>query len=120
MTAPVGGIGRRMAADTGQAALGRIVTLGVWTLMLPVLLRGLGPEGFALWSLFFALTGHLSALDLGLAPGTLRHVSAARARDDGREAGEYATLGIVGYVVLGAGWLALTPLLREPGARVVP
>lgn len=114
MTAPVGGIGRRMAADTGQAALGRIVTLGVWTLMLPVLLRGLGPEGFALWSLFFALTGHLSALDLGLAPGTLRHVSAARARDDGREAGEYATLGIVGYVVLGAGWLALTPLLREP------
>lgn len=114
MTAPSGGRGRRLLADTGQAAFGRIVVLVVWTLMVPTLLRGLGAEGFALWSLFFALTGHLSALDLGLAPGTLRHVSAARARDDGREAGEFATLGLLGYLVLGAFWYSLVPLLREP------
>ena len=111
---PARGFARRLLADTGQAAFGRALSLGVWTLLVPNLLRGLGNERFALWSLFFALTGYLSALDLGFAQGTLRHVAAARARGDGREAGEFALVGLLGYLVLGAGWLALTPMLRAP------
>ena len=111
---PARGFARRLLADTGQATFGRVLTLAVWTLLVPTLLRGLGTERFALWSLFFALTGYLNALDLGFSQGTLRHVAAARARGDGREAGEFALVGLVGYLVLGAAWLALTPLLREP------
>lgn len=112
--APARGFARRLLADTGQATFGRVLSLGVWTLLVPVLLRGLGAEGFALWSLFFAMTGYLSALDLGFSQGTLRHVAAARARGDGQEAGEFALVGLMGYLLLGAAWLALTPLLREP------
>ena len=82
--------------------------------LVPFLLRGLGTEGFALWALFFSLTGYLSALDLGFSQGTLRHVAAARARGDGREAGEFALVGGLGYLALGAAWLALAPLLRDP------
>jgi len=108
------GLGRRLLADTGQAAVGRVVSMAVWTLLVPRLLHGLGPEGFALWSLFFALTGYLSALDLGFSQGTLRHVAAAHARGDGREAGEFALVGLLGYLVLGAAWFALTPLVRGP------
>ncbi len=108
------GFARRLLADTGQATFGRVLSLGVWTLLVPQLLRGLGPERFGLWSLFFALTGYLSALDLGFSQGTLRHVAAARARNDGREAGEFALVGLLGYLVLGAAWLVLTPWLREP------
>jgi O-antigen/teichoic acid export membrane protein len=111
---PARGFARRLLADTGQATFGRLLSLGVWTLLVPHLLRGLGAEGFALWSLFFALTGYLSALDLGFSQGTLRHVAAARARGDGGEAGEFAVVGLLGYLVLGAAWLALTPILREP------
>lgn len=111
---PARGFARRLLADTGQATFGRVLSLGVWTLLVPRLLRGLGAEGFALWSLFFALTGYLSALDLGFSQGTLRHVAAARARGDGGEAGEFALVGLLGYLMLGAAWLALTPLLREP------
>ena len=111
---PTRSFARRLLADTGQATFGRILSLGVWTLLVPRLLRGLGAEGFALWSLFFALTGYLSALDLGFSLGTLRHVAAARARNDGSEAGEFALVGLLGYLLLGAVWLALTPLLREP------
>jgi O-antigen/teichoic acid export membrane protein len=111
---PVRGFARRLLADTGQATFGRVLSLGVWTLLVPVLLRGLGTERFALWSLFFALTGYLSALDLGFSQGTLRHVAAARARGDGGEAGEFALVGLLGYLLLGAAWLALTPFLREP------
>ena len=104
---------RQLLADTGQAAIGRALSLGVWMLLVPSLLRGLGAEGFALWSLFFALTGYLSALDLGFTQGTMRHVAAARARGDGHEAGEFALMGLLGYLMLGALWLAVTPFLRE-------
>ncbi len=108
------GFARQLLADTGQAAIGRVLSLGVWTLLVPQLLRGLGAEGFALWSLFFALTGYLSALDLGFSQGTMRHVAAARARGDGREAGEFALMGLLGYLMLGLAWLAITPFVREP------
>ena len=40
----------------------------------------LGADGFGIWSLFFALTGYLGALDLGFAQATLRYVSAVRSR----------------------------------------
>ena len=111
--APARGFARQLLADTGQAAIGRALSLGVWMLLVPSLVRGLGAEGFALWSLFFALTGYLSALDLGFTQGTMRHVAAARARGDGREAGEFALMGLLGYLMLGALWLAITPFLRE-------
>jgi O-antigen/teichoic acid export membrane protein len=111
---PARSFARRLLADTGQATFGRVLSLTVWTLLVPHLLRGLGAEGFALWSLFFALTGYLSALDMGFSQGTLRHVAAARARGDGAEAGEFALVGLAGYLLLGAAWLALTPFLREP------
>jgi len=50
-------------------------------------------------------------------------VAAARAREDGREAGEFALVGLLGYLLLGAFWLALTPVLTSPALdllRIVP
>ncbi len=103
-----------MLTHSGQAAFGRVLVLAVWTVMVPVLLRELGPETFALWALFSSLTGALTALDFGFAQGTLRHVAAARARGEGAEAGEFALVGMLGYAVLGGAWLAITPLARGP------
>jgi O-antigen/teichoic acid export membrane protein len=80
----------------------------------PWILRSLGADGFGVWSLFFALTGYLGALDLGFSHATLRFVSAAHATGDDRKGGEIATLSILGYVALGALWLIVLPLLREP------
>lgn len=121
--APARGFARRLAADTALALTGRVMSLGSWTVLVPFLLRGLGQEGFALWALFFSLTGYLSALDLGFSQGTLRHVAAARAKGDGAEAGEFALIGALGYLALGATWFVLTPLLREPALdllRIAP
>lgn len=105
------GLGRRLAANTLHAASGRFVALVLWVVLAPVILRALGPEGFAVWSLFFTLTGWLAALDLGLAQGTLRHIAGARACGDNEAAGGFATVGVIGFVLLGVLWLALTPLL---------
>jgi O-antigen/teichoic acid export membrane protein len=44
----------------------------------------------------------------------LRYGAAARARAAGAEAGEYATLAVLGYLALGIVWLLLVLLLRAP------
>lgn len=116
MTPPAGTapLGRRLASNTLQAASGRIVALVAWLLLTPPLLRALGSAEFGLWSLFFALTGYLGALDLGLSQATLRFVAAARARGDHAEAGEMATLAALGYVLLGLAWLLIIVTARDP------
>lgn len=112
--AAVTGWGRRLARNTLLAATGRAVTLVSWWWLTPLVLRALGADGFAVWALFFALTGYLAALDLGLVQGTLRHVAAARQRGDQREAAAFVTLGALGFVGLGALWGALVLVLRAP------
>ena len=90
------------------------MAIAAWLALTPALVRGLGPEGFGVWSLFYALTGWLGSLDLGFAQVALRFGASARARDAGAEAGEYATLAALGYVALGLLWLAAVALLRDP------
>lgn len=115
MTGPEpGGLARRLAANTMHAASGRVASLLLWLALTPPLYRALGAEGFAVWSLFYALTGWLGALDFGLGPATLRHVPAARARGADDEAGAYATVSVLGYAALGLVWLGLLPLVRDP------
>ncbi len=108
------GLARRLAANTLHAASGRVASLLLWLALTPPLYRALGPDGFGVWSLFYALTGYLGALDFGLAPATTRHVSAARARGADSDAGAYATVSVLGYVLLGLFWLALMPALLDP------
>ena len=114
-----GGIGRRLAANTLHAASGRVVSVLLWLVFTPRILRALGTGGYAIWSLFFALTGYLSAFDLGLVQGTLRHVAGARARDAHEEAGAFATLGVLGFFTLGLAWIALLGLLGDLALRLL-
>jgi O-antigen/teichoic acid export membrane protein len=115
-TPPDAGLGRRLFTNTLHAASGRLASMVVWILFTPAVLRTLGTERFAIWSLFYALTGYFAALDFGLMQGTLRGVSAARGRGDHGEAGAFATLALLGYGLLALLWmfiavLAATPLL---------
>ncbi len=112
--APAGGLARRLAGNAFQAAIGRAVALLAWLAITPVVFHALSREQFGVWSLFFALTGYLGSLDLGLAQVTLRASAAAHARGADAEAGEYATLAVLGYAALAIAWLALTPLVADP------
>lgn len=100
-------LGRKLAVNALHAVSGRLAAVLVWLWLTPVVLHGLGAERFGLWALFFALTGQLASLDFGLVQGTLRHVAAARERSDHVAAGSFATLALLGYVVLGLVWLAV-------------
>jgi O-antigen/teichoic acid export membrane protein len=118
------GLARKIVANTLHAASGRVAAMLVWLILTPWILRAIGTDGFAVWSLFLAFSGYLAALDLGIAQMALRHVAAARERDDHAEAGDYATLALSGYIGLGALWLvlgaalapAIVSLLRVPEA----
>ena len=108
------GVGARLARNSFHSASGRIVAMLAWIALTPPLVRALGPEGFGIWSLFFALAGWLSTMDLGFSQVALRFGAAARARDAALETGQYATLAAVGYLTLGVVWLALVLVAREP------
>lgn len=108
------GLARRIAANTLHAASGRVVALVLWLVLTPAILKTLGAEGFGVWSLFFALTGYLGALDLGFSQATLRYVAAAHATDDAQTGGGVATLSLLGYLVLGLLWALVIPAVREP------
>jgi len=108
------GLGARLARNSFHSASGRIAAMLAWLVLTPALVRALGPEGFGVWSLFYALAGWMSSLDLGFSQVALRYGAAARARSADGEAGEYATLAVLGYVVLGVVWLLMVLLLREP------
>ena len=108
------GLGARLARNSFHSASGRVVAILAWLALTPALVRALGPEGFGVWSLFYALAGWMSSLDLGFSSVALRFGAAARARSAGAEAGEFATLAAFGYVGLGIVWILLTLLLRAP------
>lgn len=109
----VAGLGKRLITNTLHAASGRLSGVVVWVVFAPRILEHLGPEGFALFAIFYALTGQFAALDFGLVQGTLRHVAAAREKSDHRAAGAFAALAVIGFVILAVGWLALTVLAQD-------
>jgi O-antigen/teichoic acid export membrane protein len=108
----VGVLGTRIARNTLHAAGGRLAALLVWLLYTPYLLSSLGPERFGLWSMFFAITRTLAAIDLGLSQATLRYVADAKARSDEESGGAFATLAVLAFLALGAIWLVLALALR--------
>lgn len=112
--APQGtGLGRRLASNAIASAAGRIVVLLMWLLLTPPLVRALGAEAFAVWSIFYAISFWLLALDLGLSQIALRYVAAARATTNPEQGGEYATLSVMGYIVIGVFWGIISPLVTD-------
>jgi O-antigen/teichoic acid export membrane protein len=110
---PRPGLARRLATNTLHSTTGRFASLLVWMILTPPILHTLGTQGFAVWSLFFAVFGYFNALDFGLAWGTVKHVAAARERGEEGSGGAFATLAVLGYLLLSALWLLLTLLFRD-------
>src|SRR6185369_15421744 len=57
----------------------------LWLVVTPLALSRLGPERFAIWSLFFVLGGYMASLDLGMSNGVSRYVALSLARGDRHE-----------------------------------
>src|SRR5437016_5797097 len=112
MGAVAPGLARRLATNTHHSSTGRIASLVVWLVITPPILHSLGLQGYAVWSLYFAFTGYFSAMDFGLAWGTRKYVAAARERGEKGAGGAFATLAVLGYVLLAVAWLLLALAFR--------
>jgi O-antigen/teichoic acid export membrane protein len=91
---------------------GRAGSAVLWVVVTPLVLRLLGAERFGIWSLFFAFSAYLLALDLGLSSTVMRFV--ATARGESSQAGLRAALrrGLVLALGLGLVWGALVLAAR--------
>jgi O-antigen/teichoic acid export membrane protein len=111
---------RRILLNSAAIGAGNAWAMVVGVVSLPLLLRGLGTDGFGTWVLlqtFSATTGWFSLADAGVGTATTTTVSARAATDDeaGVRAAVSASLAIfAGLGVVCAGLLALI------GPRALP
>ncbi len=75
MNAPVPSRAVRLAWNAGWNMAGQtgLAALGFW--LIPFIIRKLGPEGYALYSLLGILSGYLMLLALGAGTATIKYVS---------------------------------------------
>lgn len=90
-----------------SSMLGRGLSAGVWIVVTPWVLAHLGPERFAVWSLFFALSGYVATLDFGMSSGVARHVAVAVARADRRGVGQVIRRSLQVSAGFGLIWCAV-------------
>lgn len=112
-----------MAPDTAtpsnlrRNALANLVGRGgsavLWLLATPFVLARLGPERFAVWSLYFAFSGYVATLDFGMANSVSRYVALSVARDDRRGLGLVIRRSLALSGGLGLAWCVACLLLRH-------
>ena len=94
----------RLAGNTAVSIVTNGWAIVISLVMLPVLLRGLGPEAFGAWALlqaFSAITGWTSMLDLGLSVGTTRWVGSQLGAGRKAAAGDGAMTSLMLFGLLG-------------------
>lgn len=109
-------LGRALARNTVWTVGARLGFLVAWALVTPALLDRLGPERFAIWALFFTLSGWFALFDLGLSSALVRFVAAYGAAGDRTALRGLVTLGTLLYGGLGA--VGIAALARFHGAML--
>ncbi len=67
----------------------------------PLLIRGLGLEGFGIVTLISAIVGYAGLFDISLSAGAIKYLAEYHARGDGRRFAETFWFGLVFYGLLG-------------------
>lgn len=113
-------IGRN--ATSSLLAQGAPLAVGVLTL--PIIVRGLGPDGYGAFSLAWALLGYFSVMDLGLGRATTKFVAEYVARRELPELRNVVASAVavqLGLGLVGAAlWTLLVPLLVHRVFHVPP
>jgi O-antigen/teichoic acid export membrane protein len=117
---------RRLLLNTATTGVANVWAMVVAVVSLPLLLGGLGADGFGLWVLlqtFSALNGWLSLGDLGLATATPRFIAEAGADDDDDRRRALIRTSVTAFAALGTFWATVLALLGPwllPGLFDVP
>ncbi len=112
-----GAASTRLRRNALSNVLGRAASGVLWVLLTPFVLARLGPERFGVWSLFFAVSGYIATLDLGMASSVARFLAVGAAHGDREAVRGTLARSLVLACGLGALWSTACIVLR--GAFVV-
>jgi O-antigen/teichoic acid export membrane protein len=95
-------IRRQVAIGTAANYAGRVINLGVWFVITPILLDHLGKTEYGLWALFGSFVAYGSLADLGIAQAVTKYVAEFRSRGDDETASQLIATSMWLYCGLGA------------------
>jgi O-antigen/teichoic acid export membrane protein len=90
----------RVARNAAASYLRFFVSMTVMFLLTPVIIRHVGKQDFALWSLTFSVLGFFGLLDMGFSAGVVRYVAECRGADDPERRNRMVSTLAVVYVLL--------------------
>ncbi len=105
-----------VASNVLWTALSVLVNLFTGVILSPYIIRKLGPEGYGIWSLVFALAGYCTLFDAGVHSAVLTFTARLRARGEWRELNHLVSTALMCSVAGAAGVIALTSVaMANPG-----
>ena len=105
----------RLVTTALSAYLGRLGTLVVTLVALPIARHALTPKDFGLWMVLTSLLNFLAFTDLGIGNGVLNQTISANAKNDRLALRNILVTGyqctlLIAFVLAGIGWLFATPI----------
>ena len=91
----------RLALNTASNAARLVVATGVWIVLTPVMLRGLGVAEYGTWQLAGSVLGLFQLLDAGFGVGVIRAVGHAAGDQDTDRRNRMLSTYLVAYLVMG-------------------
>ncbi len=81
-------IRRQVALGTAANYVGRLINIGVWFVLTPIIVSHLGSTNYGLWALVASFVAYGSLADLGIASAVTKYVAEYRARGDNETASQ--------------------------------
>lgn len=117
-------IRRQVAINTVTNYVGRVLNLGVWFVLTPIIFDHLGTAEFGLWALVANFVAYGSLADLGIAQAVVKYIAEYRAKGDSETASQLVatalwlyTAAAVLVVIVG---IVLAPIVPHLLAGVQP
>jgi O-antigen/teichoic acid export membrane protein len=107
-------LGAIIARNAVFTVAGRMFFLVAWAAVTPYMLHMLGENRFAIWALFFALSGYFATFDLGLSQALVKFVAQFSAAGDARALRAVVTLGTLVYAALTAPVVVVLAAFQRP------
>lgn len=81
---------------------GGVVPALVTLFTIPLIVRGLGSEGYGLFTLITAIVGYFALIDINVTAGSVKYIAEYAAKDDQPKINQSFSFGLLIYFVIGA------------------
>jgi O-antigen/teichoic acid export membrane protein len=109
-------IRRQVALGTAANYAGKLVNLGMWFVLTPIIYDHLHKTNFGLWALVASFVAYGSLADLGIASAVTKYVAEYRARGDNAAASALIATSLTLYCILAVAVIVVAAII----APVVP